>query len=185
MKQILFVLVALAIFSCKQHTEAEIKTAPSQTKEIAPVMGDLNETEETVAVTFKTEEASQIHQAYLELKGALVNTDADDASEVAQEFEQMLNDLTQTSITTKLAADLKIISAADTAADQRVVFEDVSKRVELYLSGQIASGSLIKQYCPMAFDGKGAYWLSDSKEVRNPYYGDKMLKCGVVDKEIE
>lgn len=34
------------------------------------------------------------------------------------------------------------------------------------------------QYCPMAFDNKGAYWLSDTEEIRNPYFGDKMLTCG-------
>src|SRR5690606_5359064 len=36
------------------------------------------------------------------------------------------------------------------------------------------------QYCPMAFDDKGAYWLSNSREIRNPYFGSKMLKCGEV-----
>jgi hypothetical protein len=30
----------------------------------------------------------------------------------------------------------------------------------------------------MAFDDKGAYWLSEMKEIRNPYFGDRMLKCG-------
>jgi len=39
------------------------------------------------------------------------------------------------------------------------------------------------QYCPMAFNDRGAYWLSAVKEIRNPYFGDEMLKCGVV-KEI-
>jgi len=34
------------------------------------------------------------------------------------------------------------------------------------------------QYCPMAFDNKGAYWLSEEKEIRNPYFGSKMLTCG-------
>jgi len=34
------------------------------------------------------------------------------------------------------------------------------------------------QYCPMAFDNKGAYWISNETEIRNPYFGEKMLKCG-------
>ncbi len=34
------------------------------------------------------------------------------------------------------------------------------------------------QYCPMAFDNKGAYWLSQDKQIRNPYFGSKMLTCG-------
>ena len=32
--------------------------------------------------------------------------------------------------------------------------------------------------CSMAFDNRGADWLSDNKEIRNPYYGASMLKCG-------
>lgn len=34
--------------------------------------------------------------------------------------------------------------------------------------------------CPMAFDGEGADWLNGSTEIRNPYFGDKMLTCGSV-----
>jgi Cu(I)/Ag(I) efflux system membrane fusion protein len=30
----------------------------------------------------------------------------------------------------------------------------------------------------MAFDNKGAYWLSETEEIRNPYFGDVMLGCG-------
>ena len=37
-----------------------------------------------------------------------------------------------------------------------------------------------KQYCPMADEDRGAYWLSKEKEVLNPYFGDAMLKCGEV-----
>jgi membrane fusion protein, copper/silver efflux system len=35
-------------------------------------------------------------------------------------------------------------------------------------------------FCPMAFDDKGASWLATSQEVANPYFGARMLRCGVV-----
>ncbi len=41
------------------------------------------------------------------------------------------------------------------------------------------------QYCPMAFDDKGASWLSNVDEIRNPYFGDAMLMCGEVTKTIK
>ena len=41
---------------------------------------------------------------------------------------------------------------------------------------------LYEQFCPM-YDG-GTAWLSTKEEVRNPYYGSKMLKCGKVQREI-
>jgi Cu(I)/Ag(I) efflux system membrane fusion protein len=34
------------------------------------------------------------------------------------------------------------------------------------------------QFCPMANNNKGAYWLSESKVIRNPYFGEKMINCG-------
>ncbi len=40
-------------------------------------------------------------------------------------------------------------------------------------------------FCPMANNNKGAYWLSAGKEIRNPYYGDKMLTCGEVREVIK
>ncbi|MCA1747233.1 MAG: DUF3347 domain-containing protein, partial [Bacteroidales bacterium] len=40
------------------------------------------------------------------------------------------------------------------------------------------------QYCPMANDDKGAYWLSDTDEILNPYFGDMMLKCGETKEKI-
>ena len=44
--------------------------------------------------------------------------------------------------------------------------------------------TLYKQYCPMAFNDQGAYWLSKEEEVFNPYFGDLMLHCGYVQETI-
>ena len=34
------------------------------------------------------------------------------------------------------------------------------------------------QYCPMANRDQGAYWFSETEEIRNPYFGEDMLGCG-------
>ena len=36
---------------------------------------------------------------------------------------------------------------------------------------------LYELHCPMAFDGRGATWIQNNESVRNPYYGESMLKC--------
>ena len=41
------------------------------------------------------------------------------------------------------------------------------------------------EFCPMAFDNKGGFWISKEKEIKNPYFGDKMLKCGEVKKTFD
>jgi Cu(I)/Ag(I) efflux system membrane fusion protein len=47
----------------------------------------------------------------------------------------------------------------------------------------VEENTVYKQYCPMAFKDKGAFWLSGEKEIKNPYFGEAMLTCGEV-KEI-
>ena len=41
------------------------------------------------------------------------------------------------------------------------------------------------QYCPMAFNNKGAYWMSQDREIKNPYFGDKMLECGSLEDSLD
>jgi len=36
------------------------------------------------------------------------------------------------------------------------------------------------EFCPMANNDKGGYWLSFEKEIRNPYFGKAMMSCGEV-----
>jgi len=36
---------------------------------------------------------------------------------------------------------------------------------------------LYELHCPMAFKGRGAIWLQNNDQVRNPYFGATMLKC--------
>lgn len=185
MKNILFILLTLAIFSCKQQPETEVKTAPTQVEKTQAVSKDLNKTSATTEVTFTTQEATTVHQAYLKLKAALVNTDATEAARVARDFKSILESLTEEVTVTSLKTEVQSIAQSSDPKEQRIAFEKISQNVEVFLSDKVASGKMYKQYCPMAFDGKGAYWLSDSKEVRNPYFGDVMLTCGVVDKEIQ
>jgi hypothetical protein len=46
-------------------------------------------------------------------------------------------------------------------------------------------GSVYVAYCPMANNNEGANWLSNDKEIKNPYFGDKMLRCGSVMETIQ
>jgi Cu(I)/Ag(I) efflux system membrane fusion protein len=42
----------------------------------------------------------------------------------------------------------------------------------------IGDATAYYQYCPMANKNQGAYWLSDTKAIRNPYFGEMMSSCG-------
>jgi uncharacterized protein YbjT (DUF2867 family) len=75
------------------------------------------------------------------------------------------------------------ISKSTDVNAQREQFEALSTSM-IALAKATKPAKTYVQFCPMAAEGKGASWLSATREVRNPYYGDKMLKCGSVKEEI-
>ena len=59
--------------------------------------------------------------------------------------------------------------------------EDVYDLAKAFGAGQ----PLYHDHCPMYNENKGAMWLSEMKEVKNPYYGSKMITCGTVEEVIK
>lgn len=77
------------------------------------------------------------------------------------------------------------IQKAKTLELQREIFETLSNNMyEMIKILKPAGIATYQQYCPMAFNDKGAYWLSDTSLIQNPYFGKKMLKCGEVREEL-
>jgi len=46
------------------------------------------------------------------------------------------------------------------------------------------SKTLYQDFCPMYNGNKGAIWLSEFKEIKNPYFGARMSSCGKVQKQF-
>jgi len=63
-----------------------------------------------------------------------------------------------------------------------VVSKNLSSAVNKF--GVESTQKIYVDYCPMASNNQGAIWLSADKEIRNPYFGDKMLKCGEIQQTI-
>ena len=134
--------------------------------------------------------------SYLLLKNALIAGDAEKAKSSAQATLTSLEKFDASSFTGKpkkvydgqldmiKTHNTKILKATDVAA-QRQELNMLSMHIlALVKTFKANPMPLYKQHCPMAFDNKGAGWLSESKEIRNPYFGDKMLKCGSVKDSI-
>lgn len=69
--------------------------------------------------------------------------------------------------------------------NKRSYFAHISETIYCTIKSFGLSGdnNLFFAYCPMALNNKGAYWLTNNKEIKNPYLGKKMLKCGEI-KEV-
>ncbi len=68
---------------------------------------------------------------------------------------------------------------------QREHFEMLSQDMYDLVKSFNEGPTMYKDFCPMANDNKGAYWLSETKEIKNPYLGKKMPTCGEVKEEIK
>jgi hypothetical protein len=163
--------IALATIGCKD-VDRNTKKEGATTQEEHPHSTDHSMSQANKA-TFKDPGTKEVFQHYIHLKTALVNSDSEEASTGAK----MLGETTGDPIVKAIAGT--IMATRDLEA-QRAAFEKLTVPMEALLVGELESGELYKQYCPMAFNNKGASWLSQEKEIKNPYFGDRMLSCGKV-----
>ena len=127
---------------------------------------------------------------YIALKDAFVQSDVKKAKQAAQVVNEALSKVDMNLLTGDarmqwmdisgtIINQIKLIESSGKLEDQRKAFSDFSdqfyKAIKTFgLMGKTA----YYQFCPMAFDNKGAYWLSESKTILNPYFGEKMIDCG-------
>lgn len=161
----------------------------------------ITDTAGTKSVTVPTNEAfpaKQIIASYLELKNALTKDNAKDAaaagnSMVAGLAKVDMKNLSKDQMKSYMdvADDLKenaehIGANAGKIDHQREHFEMLSKDMaDLVKTFGNGGQTLYKDFCPMANKGKGAIWISEVKEIKNPYLGTRMPGCGSVKETIK
>jgi len=157
-------------------------------------MKDMNMGRKKTVLTLKKNTATTpIINSYLALKNALASDDKDSASKAAKTLLKTFADFDMS----KLTADehksyTEIIDDAKEQAEhiakspidhQREHFENLSTDINDLIVLLGTEKTLYKDFCPMAGDN-GAIWLSEFKEIKNPYQGRKMLTCGNVKEQI-
>jgi|GEM_PF-713611 len=66
---------------------------------------------------------------------------------------------------------------------QREHFENLSLKLKDMVLITGLNDDIYQVYCPMYNNKKGGIWFSLTKKVKNPYFGNKMLNCGTVQRE--
>lgn len=106
------------------------------------------------------------------LTQALAKVSTDGTGKDNAKWEKIKSGLTEA--TAKIKASKDIASA-------RTHFSSLSTQViKLTETYKLNTAVVYKDYCPMAFDNKGGYWLSETEDIKNPYFGASMLTCGEV-----
>ncbi|HEV7332427.1 MAG TPA: DUF3347 domain-containing protein [Flavisolibacter sp.] len=138
---------------------------------------------QTGPVRIQDEQLNAVYQHYIHLSTALANSDMAEAKAASNAIEAGTKDLQNAS---KIASAAAKITAAKDIEEQRVAYEALSSEmISRVKTAGVNNGEVYVQHCPMAFNDKGANWLSSTKEIRNPYFGNKMLTCGETKETIK
>lgn len=191
MKAILIGIItaAVTLIGC-----ADKKTSTEDTMNT----NDENQTGATSEVRMETAASSdEVVTHYLHIKNALVKDNGKEAATAGEQLQESLLKLDNASFSAdqkKVYDDVKesikehaqhISTNAGEIAHQREHFDMLSQDMYDFIKSVKPGQALYKDHCPMFNDKKGAFWLSEVKEIQNPYYGKKMLTCGEVQEEIK
>ncbi|MEO6883457.1 MAG: DUF3347 domain-containing protein [Bacteroidia bacterium] len=179
-----FVLSALMQEGCAQPSN---NTSANATTQIKASSIRLEQSKDSVAVK---DPLNGVLSAYLALKNALTADDGTTAQASAKTMLDKIGKVPMDKMTSdqhtlwmkyikKLTYDATHISETDHVEHQREHFITLSKNIYDVEKGfGTNSETLYYQYCPMANDGKGAYWVSEKEKISNPFLGKKMPTCG-------
>ncbi|WP_103865977.1 efflux RND transporter periplasmic adaptor subunit [Aquimarina sp. I32.4] len=125
---------------------------------------------------------------YLYMKEAFIKSDATQVIIYATKMANILEVIKITDIDnaekkylSKSIEILNSISKKGNIDNQRTQFISLNEEIIKLISNfDTVDMTIYIQQCPMANRNKGAVWISSEKEIRNPYFGDKMLTCGSI-----
>ncbi|PKP29076.1 MAG: hypothetical protein CVU01_01775 [Bacteroidetes bacterium HGW-Bacteroidetes-18] len=201
-------LVTLTLFSCKETKKSEVQSNENHMEMDSGTMnhsGDENmemnhqnmQNDKMMEGDQKTSKTTAILDNYLQLKNALVADNSEKAATAGKKLFDAFAQFNSASVDEAQKQEVaEIIDDAKEAAEhismnsgkmehQREHFEILSKDVEDLIAITGTDRKLYQTFCPMYNNKKGAIWLSETKEIKNPYLGTKMMTCGKVQKEIQ
>ena len=134
---------------------------------------------------------------YLDLKNYLVQDNSKMALQAAKAFQESLSgvDMKHLSgddhikwmdLSRRMAESLSSIIKSSGLEQERKAFQALSKDIyDAIKTFGVMNKTVYYQFCPMFDNNKGGYWLSETEEIRNPYFGKNMLSCGETEETLK
>lgn len=186
---LLMAFVGLTAMSCNENKKQDVEQSQTERSK-----SEVTTSNTTMDSDSQKSNSTQVLADYMVLKDALVATDENTSKTAGKKLENTLEAFNVASYSGAEQEELKdIIEAAAEHAEhisrsdiahQREHFQMLTKDITDMVAIIGTDDTLYQQYCPMYANNKGGAWLSMEKEIRNPYFGDKMMNCGEVQKEI-
>jgi hypothetical protein len=207
MKKIIFSISAIAVVaiaacngsskSSKENDASKMssdttKVSAAGTAQITEVAHSFTNVDPQLGTSLKL-----VVDHYLHIKNALVNNSGSEAAsggkamaDAIMKVDKSLLTAEQKKVYDDIEDDLKehaehIGTSGSDIKHQREHFsmmsEDIYDLARAFGGGQ----TLYHDHCPMANDDKGAMWLSETREIKNPYFAGKMNECVKVQEVIK
>ncbi|KMQ70455.1 DUF3347 domain-containing protein [Chryseobacterium koreense] len=204
MKAIILTILAALLFTFTSCSDKKDQVSTTKTTGQEHEMSSMNhagmpESDVKVIESPKNLKAdfTELYSHYQYLTSALASDDDKEAANGANGILQALAKVDKVALSADQAKEY-----ADLEADMKEHAEHIKENIgnikhqrehldllsqDFYeIATKFGTGkTLYKIHCPMYNENKGAYWISTSKEVKNPYYGQEMISCGVVQEEIK
>ncbi len=198
MKNTFFAIAIAAIFlAACNNSNNKSDEANKMSNDSLHSSAKTNATSTVAGKDMKSVSINGIVGSYLQMKNAFANDNGKDAATAGNAMEDAFKNFDEGSLTAgkkKTFEDIKDDAAehaehismnGNNIRHQREHFymlsQDIYDLVKAFGSGQ----TLYKDYCPMYNNGNGAIWLSETKDIKNPYLGKKMPTCGSVKEELK
>lgn len=191
MKTLIYsIALSTLFFACTKGTTNNESTEDQATKD------QLSAANKQEAPAASGSPAEELVNDYLQLKDALTKDNDKDAAAAGNAMVKAFNSFDKASLTTEqlkvyndIEEDAKehaehIGANAGNIKHQREHFETLSEEMYELVKSVGAGQKLYYTHCPMYNNNKGADWLSETKEIRNPYLGQAMPTCGTVKEEL-
>ncbi|MBC7522829.1 MAG: DUF3347 domain-containing protein [Flavobacterium sp.] len=138
---------------------------------------------------------TEIIKEYLNIKNALVKSNSKRASQSATALELTFKTIDVTALSAaqktvwiKIGVEARkqtkaIASNTGKLDRQRKAFQQLSTTINELVTAFGSTQKLYQDFCPM-YEG-GSMWLSENKDIKNPFYGAQMLTCGRIQETDE
>ena len=181
----------------EKETEGEMRSNESMDHSEMPNDTDHSRMEKRLEVseTFK-EQLEKVFGNYLDIKDALVKDDANTTKKHADELLVSLKKVDMKllsdheahnhwmTISNEIKSSSEAIGKTSNIEKQRGHFKHLSAHLSKGVRLFGVNKEVFEQFCPMADNNQGAYWLSLEETIKNPYMGSKMLTCGTTESTI-
>ncbi len=171
------------------------KMSDEEMKQMKKTDAETTSYSKNVSEKFKSQ-IGELVNAYLKMKDGFVATNKAMVIKKAQTVLSALNNVDMTllkgdahtdwlklqkSIKENLNGIINMKGIEMKRSHFSIVSNKIAKAIEEF--GINSETKVYLEFCPMAFDNKGAFWISADKKISNPYLGEKMITCGEVKKE--